>query len=218
MPAAAEPARKTAAGRVDLRRKTQPAQDRSRATYDAILAAAGALLAEVGIERFSTNLVCRRAGLTPPALYRYFPNKYALLKELGERLMQAQDAEVFAWIEQGGLADGDLARGIEDVFGRVVAVTAAFPGSLWILRAMRAVPLLRDVRLASTGLVADRMQVILCAHYPATDPARLHRAAWLTTETANAVLEMILDGQRNDGAALLREACAMIARYYEGFR
>ena len=30
---------------------------------------------EVGIERLSTNLVCERAGLTPPALYRYYPNK-----------------------------------------------------------------------------------------------------------------------------------------------
>ena len=45
-------------------------------------------VSDVGIERLSTNLVCERAGLTPPALYRYFPNKYALLSELGQRLMQ----------------------------------------------------------------------------------------------------------------------------------
>jgi len=37
--------------------------------------------------------------MTPPALYRYFPNKYAVLQELGRRLVRAQDYAVFAWIE-----------------------------------------------------------------------------------------------------------------------
>jgi len=99
------PARTAAAqarkrSRVDLETKLKPQQNRARSTYDAILEAAGELLAEVGVERLSTNLVCKRAGLTPPALYRYFPNKYALLKELGERLMADQDEAVFAWQEK----------------------------------------------------------------------------------------------------------------------
>lgn len=41
---------------------------------------------------------CERAGLTPPALYRYFPNKYALLSESGQRLMQRQNERVDHWI------------------------------------------------------------------------------------------------------------------------
>ncbi|WP_445380862.1 TetR/AcrR family transcriptional regulator, partial [Pseudomonas syringae] len=52
---------------------------------------------EVGIERLSTNLVCERAGLTPPALYRYFPNKYALLTVLGERLLEKQNERIDHW-------------------------------------------------------------------------------------------------------------------------
>ena len=47
---------------------------------------AGALLAEVGIERISTNMIAARAGLTPPALYRYFADKYAVLEALADDL------------------------------------------------------------------------------------------------------------------------------------
>ena len=70
----------------------RPAQQRSSETYERILAVTAETLAEIGFERLSTNIVCERAGLTPPALYRYFPNKYALLYELGRRLMQRQNA------------------------------------------------------------------------------------------------------------------------------
>lgn len=55
----------------------RPKQERSQATYELLLNVAGELLAEVGIDRISTNLICARAGLTPPALYRYFDDKYA---------------------------------------------------------------------------------------------------------------------------------------------
>ena len=66
-----------------LATKKQPAQQRATETFERILEVTAQTLADVGIERLSTNLVCERAGLTPPALYRYFPNKYALLSELG---------------------------------------------------------------------------------------------------------------------------------------
>jgi AcrR family transcriptional regulator len=55
----------------DLGPKAVPRQGRALETYERILAATTELLGEVGIERLSTNLVCERAGLTPPVLYRY---------------------------------------------------------------------------------------------------------------------------------------------------
>ena len=78
-------------------KRTAPNQKRSQQTLDRILVAAADLLEEIGFERLSTNLICKRAGLTPPALYRYFPNKYAVLKELGERLMIRQNELLEEW-------------------------------------------------------------------------------------------------------------------------
>jgi len=63
----------------------RPAQQHATETFERILEVTAQTLADIGIERLSTNLARERAGLTPPALYRYFPNKYALLSELGRR-------------------------------------------------------------------------------------------------------------------------------------
>ncbi len=212
-PGAATPA-------VDMETKTQPSQDRSRVTYEAILQASGQLLAEVGIENFSTNLICKRAALTPPALYRYFPNKYALLRELAERLMAAQDAAVYAWIEAGGLEGTSLEDGVgrnRAILNEVIRVTDTFPGGLWILRAMRAVPLMRDVRIRSSDTVSERMFQLLAGRYPKTPPERLRRAAWLTLEVSNAVVEMVLEDPARDTHKSVDEACWMIAAYYAQF-
>ena len=88
---AVAPARRT----VELLEKNKPRQERAKRTYEAILTAAAELLVEVGVERISTNLVAERAGITVPALYRYFPNKYAVLHALGAGLMDAQDTVIW---------------------------------------------------------------------------------------------------------------------------
>ena len=46
---------------------SQPRQGRAVATRERLLDVAGQLLGEVGVERISTNLICARAGMTPPA-------------------------------------------------------------------------------------------------------------------------------------------------------
>ena len=102
---------------IDLEMKLEPAQSRARETIEQIIVATAELLEEVGFERLSTNMVCKRANITPPALYRYFPNKYAILREMGRRLMEAEDAIVFRWLESGegdGLARRSLSAAVRD--------------------------------------------------------------------------------------------------------
>ncbi len=205
---------------VDMRVKTQPAQDRSRQTYEAILAAAAAVLEEVGIERFSTNLICRRAALTPPALYRYFPNKYALLKELGQRLMAAQDQVVYEWIDSGGLDSDTQETAIRnnlEIQNRVTEITRQQPAALWILRALRAVPAMRDVRIASRTDVAERLFQAMRARFPNTSEAELRRAVRLNLELSAAVTEMVLEEPDSEPQETSAEFSRLIVSYYAGF-
>jgi AcrR family transcriptional regulator len=135
---------------VELNAKAVPRQLRAQATYEAILEVTGNLLEEVGVDRLSTNLVCQRAGLTPPALYRYFPNKYALLRELGARLMQAQDDAVFEHIAAQSTSFGTVEQEAlknREILERVNAITRKFPGGAWVMRTLRAVPALSAVRV-----------------------------------------------------------------------
>ena len=84
---------------VELLEKNKPRQERAKRTYEAILVAAAELLVEVGVERISTNLIAERAGITVPALYRYFPNKYAVLNALGAVLMDRQNEVFQQWFD-----------------------------------------------------------------------------------------------------------------------
>ncbi len=65
-------------------RKT-PAQQRSRATVEAIVAATARVLVRDGYDALSTNRVAREAGVSVGSLYQYFPGKEALVAAVMER-------------------------------------------------------------------------------------------------------------------------------------
>jgi len=203
---------------VSLNARTTPSQTRARNTFEAVLSTAGELLGEVGFERLSTNLVCERAGMTPPALYRYFPNKYAILSELARRLMDAQDEAVFAWVENGGLQAASLETAVEKnrrLQQQVNEITRQIPGGIWIMRALRAVPLLRDIRIASRDKVARHISERLTETYPDVPQSELFRAARLTTEVAYAATEMVLEEPALDEARINEDVCWMVAMHYQ---
>ncbi len=203
---------------VQLGTKLTPSQRRARNTFEAVLTAAGQLLSDVGFERLSTNLVCERAGMTPPALYRYFPNKYAILGELARRLMEAQDEAVFVWLQAGGLEAASLEEGVAkncDIQRQVNEITRQMPGGVWIMRAIRAIPLLRDIRIESRDKVAKQISESLAEIYPDVPATELYRSARLTTEVMYAATEMVLEEPDQDENRINEDVCWMVALHYQ---
>lgn len=135
----------------DLLENNRPQQARAIATYEAILTAAGELLEERGVDSISTNTIARRAGITVPALYRYFPNKYAVLYTLGARLMDRQNQVLLAWSAKHLQAHkpAALIDNLPSLLQETLQVTANHPAGLALLRALRALPVMQDVLLQS---------------------------------------------------------------------
>jgi len=75
---------------------------RSQQTYEKLVSATGELLGEVGFEKLTTNAICARAKMTPPAFYRYFKDKYEILEVLARRLLERQNEAYAVWLFQGG--------------------------------------------------------------------------------------------------------------------
>ena len=67
-----------------MMRKT-PSQKRSKSTVDDISEAAIQLLNTTGDSKFTTNHVAERAGVSIGSLYRYFPDKGAILRHIVRR-------------------------------------------------------------------------------------------------------------------------------------
>jgi len=72
--------------RVALR--NEPVQARSTARLTALLDAAAAVVDEIGFERLTTAMVADRAGASIGTVYRYFPDRIALLQALGARNLE----------------------------------------------------------------------------------------------------------------------------------
>ena len=192
-------------------RPAPPVQDRAHRTRERLLDVAGALLGEVGIERISTNLVAQAAGMTPPALYRHFRNKYDLLAALAERLMQRQNAVLIAWLERWR-AHGEtgLTAHLPDLFRDTARVTDAEPGGVWIERALRAVPQLAPIRVASHRHVTDRIAAVMADLAPGQDPAMIWRRVRLAVELGYALDEMLHEEDRVDREDLFADAARAI--------
>ena len=73
--------------------RKKPIQQRSRRTVGFILDAAAYILAEEGLEGFTTNRIAERAGVNIASLYQYFPDKTAILEALQRRHMGGGDAD-----------------------------------------------------------------------------------------------------------------------------
>jgi AcrR family transcriptional regulator len=80
-------------------RKT-PQQARSRQTREDILEATTHLLNRKPFGEVSTNHIAKKTGISIGTLYKYYPNKDAILADLSLVLMQ-QDAELFGRIFEG---------------------------------------------------------------------------------------------------------------------
>lgn len=193
----------------ETRRRGAPHQKRSQKTVDLILSAASELLEESGFENLSTNAICKRADLTPPALYRYFPNKYAVLKELGEQLMQRQNQVLadFDW----ALTDVDhLEQQLASILRETIRVTRQTPAAVWILRALHATPILSDVRLDSHRDASARLTDQIRLAWPSLDRTRVALSLRLGVELGYAMIEMVFDEPDLDEDELIEASANLL--------
>jgi AcrR family transcriptional regulator len=128
--------------------RNEPVQARSTARLTALLDAAAAAIDELGYERLTTAMVAERAGASIGTVYRYFPDRIAVLQALATRNLET----VLGAIERA-VADRRSTGWREAVANAFDAYVAAF-------RTQRGFASLRggdvlDLRPASGGPTAN---------------------------------------------------------------
>ncbi len=191
--------------------RASPLQVRSNKTVEQILRATSELLGEVGFEKLSTNAICARAGLTPPALYRYFPNKYAVLKTLGERLMDKQNALLEKWA-QNEFNPQTLEAEIFEHLKLTLDVTRAEPAGGWIMRSLHASPVLSNVRLQSHRQMTKLLVAWVMQFDPKLDEVMIYDRVRLVIELSYATIEMMFDETKLDEISVLTNVSNMLAQ------
>ncbi|MCP3734013.1 TetR/AcrR family transcriptional regulator [Sphingomonas sp. RP10(2022)] len=148
-----------------------PTGKKAAATYERLIASAGELLGEIGFEKLTTNAICKRAKLTPPALYRYFKDKHEIVEVLALRLLQRQNDAFAVWLleNRSGVLLDKPATSIADWYRKAAEIVATEPGAMWTMRALRAMPILAHIRVESQRETTDRLMALYSHILPQMD-------------------------------------------------
>jgi AcrR family transcriptional regulator len=212
--AAPKQAKAVATAKAKSPRREVPTSGKPLQTYERLIVAAGELLGEVGFEKLTTNNICARAKLTPPAFYRYFNDKYEILEVLARRLLKRQNDAYAVWLFQGG-SWSNLERqtqSLEEWFRIAADIVASEPGALWTMRALRALPNLAHIRVESQRMNTDRLFEFYRRVLPQMDPQALWYRLRIRSEFGWVVDELAMEEDRLPKDILFREAARLMGR------
>jgi AcrR family transcriptional regulator len=85
--------------------RNEPVQARSTARLTRLLDAAAEVIDEIGFERLTTAMVAERAGASIGTVYRYFPDRIAVLQSLSVRATTDFIDQVTTTLRDGSHAD-----------------------------------------------------------------------------------------------------------------
>lgn len=202
--------RKLKAPKRTLEARHEPEQARAQETVEGLLETAARLLSEVGLEGFNTNLLAERAGVRVRTVYRYFPNKHAVITRLATRAMEQWNT----WFgEVGSLADPRVS--LEAVWGRLIDAYAKgmreMPGGLALRRAMRADAQLRALDDRDNEQLAQQVAEVLALRWRGA--TGLQPVTRVLLESASATIDIALGHSKPKAAGLLEALKTMHASY-----
>lgn len=156
-----------------------------------ILEAAARLLQRDGLDAFNTNAIAAEADVRVSTVYRYFPNKHAILAEFARRFAEAEEA----WLEDfGALATaGDWRAALAALLERYTSRADAFPAIVPLRQATRALPELQAIERASAERLIASLTRVLRGRRRDLTPARAQAVATVVFETASHLIDMSRD-------------------------
>jgi AcrR family transcriptional regulator len=180
-----------------------------------ILKVSAELLEEVGIDGFNTNLLAERAGLGTRAIYRYFPNKFAILVAMAEDLRASERA----WI--GNLrdpaSDGDWREAVAKAIDGHFEAASRQPGYAALRAAAFAIHELRELDSLENRELGQDLAAGLTTLGVILDPARMRALCRTIMESSNRMLDIALQSPRDEAALLVRELKLMITSLLENY-
>ena len=193
------------------RLRNAPIQARSRERLRRVLDAADEALAAEGANAFTTTLVAAQAAVPIGSIYRFFPDKEAIVEALAVRYWSDLEDLV------AGVAEADRATALEDpvtaVLDVLIAGFRARPGflALWYggLRSERV----RDATRPTRTAIARSIERILAHHWPDAARRTRARAAEMVVLTGDGLLREAFRRDRRGDRAVLAETKLMLRAY-----
>jgi AcrR family transcriptional regulator len=188
-----------------------PTQARSRERLRRVLDAADQVLSRDGADAFTTTRIAHVAGVPVGSVYRFFPDKEAIVEALATRYW-SEFADLVA-----ATADRDEQSPMADPAGGVLeALAAAFRGrpgflALWYggLRTER----IRDATRPTREAIAASVARILTVHWPQASASDRTAAARMVVVAGDGLLREAFRSARSGDRQILAESKLMLDAY-----
>lgn len=192
-----------------LEPRLRPATGRARKTVGRILDATASLLDEVGFDAITTNLIAQRADVNVASLYKYFPNKYAVLTALAERMRDEQVAMLAERLQPGSDWRAQLAGLLESFLDLFVSR----PGFAELSLVLSSSAPLREIDEASVAAEAQVIADRLTSFGVTAGRADRQAIGRVVVEAARGVLPLARRTSPAGRKRLMRELQRMLEAY-----
>jgi AcrR family transcriptional regulator len=197
----------------DLEPRRRPTGRRAQRTVERILGATAALLDEVGFDAITTNLIAERAGVNVASLYKYFPNKYAVLTGLAEQMRDEQLDLLAQNLNAGGDWRAEIGR-VLDVFLELFVSRSGFAELALVLQSSPPLRAIDEQSLAAEArAISDRMPAF-GIEAPRVDRDAIAR---VMLEAARGVLPLARRAKPAARKRLVRELRRMLEAYLASY-
>lgn len=189
-------------------------QRRGLLRADEILTAAGALFAEIGYDKATTNLIAAHAGVSPGSLYQFFSNKEAIALAYATTAT-TELHRVYDSVLRPGVIGLPLQDFLDTFIDALIVFNRKYPGYLALSIASTISP---SLALALADLrqgIAGRMDALFAALSPASSPEERRLRGLISYRLFIAILPLVLGAEGDDQDAIVREMKTMMYRYWE---
>ncbi len=184
--------------------RNEPVQARSTARLAALLDSAASVIDEIGYERLTTAMVAERAGASIGTVYRYFPDRIAVLQSLA-----ARNSERLMSTVAGELVAGRYASATDAVVA-VLATTAELFRTETGYRSVRIGDVLDllppQTDATANGMLAHAVTDALVSGYSVADTAEVRLSVGTAIEIMDALVARAFSRNPGGDEALLAEA------------
>lgn len=190
--------------------RRKPLQARSRERVETILEHATLIFHEHGVDGTSMSAIARSANMSLASLYRYFPNKSAIVKAIAERHVEKLEAMLKSRLEQFG--PETIVEVLLDVYFEFYRDEPAYK-AIW--SGVEAMPELHDLDLSELRANATDLDHYLARQFPHLPADRRWSASIMLPRACGSLLRLAVTLPEDEASALLGELKLMVRAYLD---
>lgn len=193
---------------IDVTPRRRPVQARSRERVTSILHHAALIFHHSGVDGTSMSAIARQSGMSLASLYRYFPNKIAIVHAIAERHVEKMESALREKLPQ--LSIHDAVDVLIDQFYDFYRTEPAY-SAIW--SGVEAMPELRELDLRELYSNARDLNARLSQEYPELSEHRRLTASLMLPRSAGSILRLAATLSEHQGQQLVTELKCMARAY-----